>query len=226
MACPGSFPLERPDDSGYRNAMTITAFDLALYSGALLILFLTPGPVWVALTARALSGGFHAAWPLALGVVIGDALWPLLAVLGVAWLVSVFASFMVVLKWVASVVFLLMGAVILKNADRTIASDSRLTRPGMWAGFLAGVAVILGNPKAILFYMGVLPGFFDLTQVTVLDIAAIMGISMLVPLLGNLCFALFIDRARRLLTSRAALRRTNITAGCLLILVGLIIPLT
>ncbi len=63
--------------------MTISPFDLALYAGALLILFLTPGPVWVALTARALSGGFHAAWPLALGVVVGDALWPLLAVLGV-----------------------------------------------------------------------------------------------------------------------------------------------
>ena len=28
----------------------------------------------------------------------------------------------------------------------------------MWAGFVAGLALILGNPKAILFYMGVLPG--------------------------------------------------------------------
>lgn len=206
--------------------VTITPFDLALYSGALLVLFLTPGPVWVALTARALSGGFHAAWPLALGVVVGDALWPLLAVLGVAWLVSVFSSFMLALKWVAAAVFLVMGGLILRNAGRTIARDSRLTRPGMWAGFLAGVAVILGNPKAILFYMGVLPGFFDLTQVTKWDVLAIMAASILVPLLGNLCFALFIDRARRLLTSPQALRRTNLTAGGLLIAVGVVIPFT
>ena len=41
-------------------------------------------------------------------------------------------------------------------------ADSRLTRPGRWAGFAAGVAAVIGNPKAILFYMGVLPGFFDL----------------------------------------------------------------
>ena len=61
------------------NAVVLMA---ALYVGALLILFLTPGPVWVALTARALSGGFHAAWPLAFGVVVGDVLWPLLAILG------------------------------------------------------------------------------------------------------------------------------------------------
>ena len=206
--------------------MTITPPELALYCGALLILFLTPGPVWVALTARALSGGFHAAWPLAFGVVVGDVIWPFLAILGVTWVVSVFAGFMTVLKWVAAAVFLIMGALIIRNADKTIASDSRLTRPGMWAGFLAGVAVILGNPKAILFYMGVLPGFFDLTQVTGPDIAAIVAASMIVPLIGNLFFAFFIDRARRLLTSPRALRRTNLIAGWLLIGVGCVIPLT
>ncbi|MEM9975543.1 MAG: LysE family translocator [Pseudomonadota bacterium] len=205
--------------------MTISPSELALYAGALLILFLTPGPVWVALTARALSGGFHAAWPVALGVVVGDVLWPLLAILGITWIVSTFAGFMLVLKWVAAAVFLAMGALILRNADKTIAADSRLTRPGMWAGFLAGVAVILGNPKAILFYTGVLPGFFDLTRVTTADIAAIVLASMIVPLVGNVFFALFIDRTRRLLTSPRALRRTNLVAGWLLIGVGLVIPL-
>ena len=206
--------------------MTITLVDAALYAGALLILFLTPGPVWVALTARALSGGFNAAWPLAFGVVVGDVLWPLLAILGVTWIVSVFSGFMTVLTWVASLVFLAMGALLIRNRNKSIASDSRLTRPGMWAGFLAGLAVILGNPKAILFYMGVLPGFFDLTALTWADIAVICVLSFIVPLLGNLSLAVFIDRARRLLTSPRALRRTNVISGILLICVGLVIPLT
>jgi len=204
--------------------MTVSLADLLLYAGALVVLFLTPGPVWVALIARSLSGGFRAAWPLALGVVVGDVLWPLLAILGVTWIVSQFAGFMIVLKWVACLTFLVMGALILKSANRTIASDSRLTRPGMWAGFLAGIAVILGNPKAILFYMGMLPGFFDLTVLTPVDIAAICAISFIVPLLGNLVLAASIHRAKRFLTSPKALRRTNITAGTLLILVGVLIP--
>ncbi|MDG1801447.1 MAG: LysE family transporter, partial [Paracoccaceae bacterium] len=80
--------------------MTVSASDLLLYAGALFILFLTPGPVWVALLARALSGGFRSAWPLALGVVVGDVLWPLLAILGVTWLVSEFSGFTQVLQWV------------------------------------------------------------------------------------------------------------------------------
>ena len=203
--------------------MTLSATELALYAGALFILFLTPGPVWLALTARALSGGFHSAWPLALGVVIGDALWPLLAILGVTWIVGQMEEFLTILRFVGAGMFVTMGVLLIRNADKTIAGDSRLTRPGMWAGFIAGLVVILGNPKAILFYMGVLPGFFDLTQVTWVDIAAIMATSMLVPFIGNLIFAAFVDRIRRFLASGEAIRRTNLIAGGLMIMVGVLI---
>ncbi len=206
--------------------MTVTASDLGLYAVAVAILFLTPGPVWVALLARALSGGFRSAWPLALGVVIGDAIWPFLAIIGVTWIVSVYAGFLTVLKWVAVAFFIGMGIMILRNANKEISTDNRLTRPGMWAGFVAGLAVILGNPKAILFYMGMLPGFFDLTTVTAPDIAAIMAVSMVVPLAGNLLLAAFVERLRRLLSTPKAIRRMNISAGCMLIVVGLIIPFT
>lgn len=78
--------------------MTLNPNDLLLYCGALFILFLTPGPVWLALTARGLSGGFHAAWPLAVGVAVGDIVWPLVAVLGISWILSVFDTFMAVLR--------------------------------------------------------------------------------------------------------------------------------
>ncbi|MRU15630.1 LysE family translocator [Roseovarius sp. A21] len=200
--------------------MSLTPFDLWLYAGAMLVLFLTPGPVWLALMARGMGGGFPAAWPLALGVAVGDILWPLLAVLGVTWVASTFDGLMVALKYVAVVMFAVMGILLIRNADRTIAADSRLTRPGAWAGFMAGLAVILGNPKAILFYMGMLPGFFDLASVTPLDIVAIVAISFIVPLGGNLTMAFFIDRLRRLLASPRALRRTNIVSGVLLIVVA------
>jgi len=206
--------------------MTISAYELLLYAGALLILFMTPGPVWVALLARSLSGGFQAAWPLAIGVAIGDIFWPLVAVLGVTWLVSVFSSFMLVLQWVAVVVFIVLGVSLIRRADDALSANSRLTRPGMWAGFVAGLAVILGNPKAVLFYMGVLPGFFDLTAVTMWDLIAICTLSFMVPLIGNLALAGFVDRVRGVLKSPRAVRRMNVTAGWLLVGVGLVIGLT
>ncbi|MDR9393899.1 MAG: LysE family translocator [Roseovarius sp.] len=206
--------------------MTLSMAELWLYAGGILVLFLTPGPVWLALMARGMSGGFHAAWPLALGVAVGDVLWPLLAVLGVSWLVSAVDGFLILLRWVAVIMFAAMGLLLIRHADRTITADSRLTRPGRWAGFMAGLAVILGNPKAILFYMGMLPGFFDLTRVTPPDIAAIVTISFIVPLAGNLTLALFLGRVRRLLASPGALRRTNLASGALLIVVAGLIALT
>ncbi|MCB1313893.1 MAG: LysE family translocator [Sedimentitalea sp.] len=206
--------------------MTVTPWDLSLYAGALLILFLTPGPVWLALMARSVSGGFQAAWPLALGVAVGDVLWPFLAILGVSWVVAQIESFVSILRYVASAVFLVMGWSIIRHAGQPVSENRRLTRPGRWAGFLAGNAAILGNPKAILFYMGVLPGFFDLSRVTAPDIAVIVLLSVLVPLVGNLVFAALIGRMRRYLTTPQALKRTNQISGALLILVGLILPFT
>ena len=204
--------------------MTLATSDLVLYAIAVLILFLTPGPVWVALLARAMSGGFQAALPLALGVAVGDAVWPIIAILGVSWVVNEIDGIMTILRYVAAVVFLVMGVSLTLKSENILDSDSRLTRPGMWAGFIAGVVVILGNPKAILFYMGVLPGFFDLIKVTFLDAVVIVTVSISVPFLGNLLLASFVNRARVFLQSPRVVRRINTVSGVMLIAVGTAIP--
>jgi threonine/homoserine/homoserine lactone efflux protein len=204
--------------------MTISIYELALYALGMAGLWSVPGPVWVALTARALAGGFAAAWPLAIGVALGDLIWPLAAILGLSWIESSYGDLLSLLRWAAAVIFLVMGVLLLRRpADRPDA-DSRLTRPGLWAGFSVGVAAVVGNPKAILFYMGALPGFFALDRLTAVDIGLIIGISALVPMAGNLGLALFLDRARQLLSSPENLRRLNVVSGVLLIGVGLAIP--
>lgn len=204
--------------------MTVSAYQLLLYAGGMAALWAVPGPVWVALTARSLSGGFAAAWPLAVGVALGDLIWPLAAVLGLTWIESVYGDFLVMLRWVAAGVFLFMGVMLIRKPAATLSADSKLTRPGAWAGFTVGMAVVFGNPKAMLFYMGALPGFFDLGRLTWADTLAIITISALVPMAGNLSLALFLDRARRLLSSPENVRKLNIGAGALLVLVGLVIP--
>lgn len=205
--------------------MTITSTELLLYAGALAILFLTPGPVWVGLLARSLSGGFKAAWPLALGVVVGDVIWSLFAVLGMAWVTEQYPETLTALKWIAAATFIFMGFMILRNASKDLTkADTKLTRPGIWAGFVAGLAVIIGNPKAILFYMGMLPGFFDLSAFTTADIIAVAAMSAVVPLVGNLFMAAMIDGMRRLLRSPSSIRKMNLTAGGLLVAVGMAIP--
>jgi threonine/homoserine/homoserine lactone efflux protein len=206
--------------------MTVTIWQLLIYAAGMAALWAVPGPVWVALLARTLSGGFASAWPLAVGVVLGDLMWPAIAIFGLSWIVSVYAGFLTALKYVAAVTFAVMGVLLIRKSGNLMGADSRLTKPGRLAGFLTGVAAVIGNPKAILFYMGVLPGFFDMTSLNGRDTVAILAISAVVPLAGNLALALFLDRARSLLSSPERVQMLNRISGVLLILVGIAIALT
>jgi threonine/homoserine/homoserine lactone efflux protein len=206
--------------------MTLTAAELGLYALGMAGLWAVPGPVWVALLARALSGGFAAAWPLALGVTLGDFLWPALAIFGMGWVLSVYGEALQILRWIAAATFAVMGALLIAKSGTLMSADSKLTRPGQLAGLMTGVAAVVGNPKAILFYMTVLPAFFgDLSRLTTVDIASILAVSVAVPLVGNLGLALFLDRARVLLLNPARVQMLNRISGGLLILVACAIPL-
>ena len=206
--------------------MTLTAPELGLYALGMAGLWAVPGPVWVALLARALSGGFAAAWPLALGVTLGDFLWPALAIFGMGWVLSVYGEALHVLRWIAAATFAVMGALLIAKSGTLMSADSKMTRPGRLAGLMTGVAAVVGNPKAILFYMTVLPAFFgDLSRLTAVDIACILAVSVAVPLVGNLGLALFLDRVRVLLSNPARVQMLNRISGGLLILVACAIPL-
>ena len=211
---------------GRCSEMTVTLWQLLIYMAGMAALWAVPGPVWVALLARSLAGGFAAAWPMAVGVVLGDLMWPALAIFGLSWIVSVYADFLHMLKLVAAVTFGVMGLILIRKSGEMMGADSRLTRPGRLAGFMTGVAAVIGNPKAILFYLTVLPGFFDLSRLNGLDITAILAVSAAVPLAGNLGLALFLDRARDLLASPERVQMMNRISGVLLILVGMAIALT
>lgn len=203
--------------------MSLSLYELWLYGLAILILFLTPGPVWVAIIARAIASGFHGIWPLALGVAVGDFIWPLAAMAGVGVLVSLNAHFLNYLAFIAAAIFFVMGAMLIRHADVQPERMTRLTRQGFLAGFTAGALIIISNPKAILFYMGVLPGFFDLRAITLADALAVSFVSMGVPFCGNIILGLMVGTSRSILDKPKNLKRLNVTSGILLIGVGIAI---
>jgi threonine/homoserine/homoserine lactone efflux protein len=206
--------------------MTVTGGQLAAYAGALAVLVVTPGPVVVALIARAATGGVRAAVPLAAGVAVGDVAWPLAAMLGIGVVSTAWAGFLTVLRYLGAAILVWMGVSLVRKAGALAhAAANGAVRERGWSGFAAGLAVIAGNPKAILFYAGVLPGFFDFRRLTLLDMAVVCLVSAAVPFLGNLAWAALFARARRWLADPAAMRRVHIGAGVALVAVGVAIAL-
>ncbi len=118
------------------------------------------------------------------------------------------------------------GYRVISDPGSPLQAESKLTKEGVLAGFLAGLMVIIGNPKAMLFYIGILPGFFDVSRLQMADIAVIALISALAPFTGNLILGLAVGRARQLISSVCARRRLNQGSGIILIAVGGLILVT
>ena len=205
--------------------MTITSTQLFLYFGALIILFLTPGPVWIAIIARTVSGGSKSALSLTLGVSLGDMLWPAIVFLGLGFLISIYSDIFILIRYLSAAILSLMGLQVILTAQKTISSNTRLTKSGFFAGFSAGFIAIIANPKAALFYLTLLPGFFDFTMIGYVDLFIISAISFSVPMLGNVILILFLSKLRNLISSQKSIRTINVISGALLIVVGLIIVL-
>ena len=204
--------------------MSISFSDLIFYAFGIFVLFLTPGPVWIAIISRSITGGLSGAAPLAAGVAIGDIIWPTIAIAGSAALAASYANLLLYLKYLAVIIFVVLGINLINNQDSKIGSQNlKLSKSRELAGFTAGLLVIIGNPKAALFYLGILPGFFNLSKLTIADCITIALVSSLIPFLGNLTLAVMVEKSREILGSAAAVRKLNILSGCLLIFVGLLI---
>ena len=155
---------------------------------------------------------------------IGDIIWPTLAIAGSAALAASYADLLLYLKYFAVIIFLVLGINLISNHNSKISLQNlKLSKSSELAGFTAGLLVIIGNPKAALFYLGILPGFFTLGSLTITDCVVISLVSSLIPFLGNLVLAVMVEKSREILSSAAAMRKLNILSGCLLIFVGLFI---
>ena len=203
--------------------MTITSGQITLYFGALIILFLTPGPVWIAIIARTVSGGSKSSISLALGVSLGDTLWPIIVFLGLGFLISLYSDILLVIRYFAAAILAIMGLQIILKRNYILKENNRLTKAGFFSGFSAGFIAITANPKASLFYLTLLPGFFDFSKINMFDLTIISATSFSVPMIGNLLLIFFLDRVRFFLSSAKAISTTNLLSGISLIIVGIVI---
>jgi len=190
--------------------MTITTIMALL--GAMLVLAAIPGPGVIAVVARSLSGGLaHGAVTVA-GIIVGDFVFILLAIYGLSAMAEVLGHFFFLVKYIGGAYLIWLGIDLLRST-----STSRhlvvVVETSWRQHFMSGFLVTLGNPKAILFYVGFFPAFLDLSVISPVDIAIIMGIATFA--IGGVMFgyAYMASRAQILLKSPRAKRILDRVAG-------------
>lgn len=187
---------------------------LLIFAAALAVAAGSPGPSIAALVARVLSRGHRDVWPFLAAMWLGEALWLGWAVWGLTALAARFALGFLVLKWLG-VAYLLWLAWKMWRAP-VAAPGEMPDRTSAWGMFGAGLAVTLGNPKIMVFYLALLPAILDLSGVTLAGWAELTLTMFAVLIAVDVAWVLAATQARRLLRSPAALRLANrLSAGLL-----------
>ena len=199
--------------------VSMSILSLLSLAAAVFILAITPGPGVMATVARGMASGFAPAAAVAAGIVCGDLVFLFLALFGLSAIAELLGDLFLLVRFLGGGYLILLGLGLLFKARPTRPSNTA-TEQGKGAPFCSGLAITLGNPKVILFYLGFLPGFLDMEQMNLTGMACtalVVGLVLGSVMLG---YGYLAAHARSLFTSRNLHRKLDRTAGTMLIGTG------
>lgn len=166
----------------------------------------TPGPGVAAVIARSLGHGLRGAPAFIGGFLVGDLIWFTFAATGLAMLAQSAYTVFLVIKY-AGVVYLLYLAYRLWTAPAdAIGEKGEVREERALRLFLGSLALTLGNPKTMIFFLAVLPTVVELKTLSVSGFFEIVLVilTVLPVVLGGYAFGA--SRARRLLSKPKTVR--------------------
>lgn len=182
---------------------------LAIFAGALAMVAGSPGPSIAALVSRVLAHGWRDVVPFTVAMWVGEAIWLTLAVFGLAALAETLHWAFVSMQYLG-VAYLLYLAWKTWTAPVSVeAGDSiRYTGSGLRM-FMTGLAVTLGNPKIMVFYLALLPTIIELAGISLIAWMKLTVTMLVVLAVIDIAYIVFATQARRLLKSSRAVRISN-----------------
>jgi threonine/homoserine/homoserine lactone efflux protein len=93
------------------------------------------------------------------------------------------------------------------------ADTQAVTPDGYGRLFLTGLAINLGNPKVILFFLALLPTVVNIGSLTPLGFAELAAVIVVIASTVLTAYALLASRARRLFSSTRSVRLVNRGSG-------------
>ena len=146
-----------------------------------------------------------------LGIVLGDLVFILLAVLGLSAVAETMGEVFVVIRYLGAAYLLWIGYSLLSSGkDQPIRLKETKSRTSLVASLLAGFLLTLGDVKAIFFYISLFPAFMDLSALTITDLSVIVLITVVAVGGVKISYAFSANRIVQLSTgSKVGLRLDN-----------------
>jgi threonine/homoserine/homoserine lactone efflux protein len=191
-----------------------------LYCGLYAVAIAVPGPGVIAIVARAMGSGFKSVIPGTLGILAGDLCLMTLSAFGLALIAQAMGHLFLIVK-IAGGLYLFYLAY--KYWTAKVEDEGEVVPQSAGRGFLAYLGLTLGNPKAIAFFVALLPVAVnprELNPIGYLQLCA--ATFVLIPAI-TLGYAALASQLSRFVASRKARLRINKGAGAVMAGAGCLI---
>lgn len=185
---------------------------LALFAAVYAVAVASPGPGVFALVARVLARGTRGVPAFIAGFLVGDLLWFSIAATGFALLAQSFAALFIGIRYLGAAYLAYLAWRAWTAPVEPISGEPVHGESGARL-FLGGLALTLGNPKVVLFFLALLPTVMDLEHLTPLGMIEIAATIVAVLSATLTAYAVAAIRVRRLFVSVGARRAINRGAG-------------
>lgn len=203
-----------------QSSMTLNSM-VALF-GTMVVLAFIPSVSVLAVSARSAAFGFAHGVVTAAGIVVGDIIYILLAIYGLSVLADLMGGNFSLVRYLGGAYLIWLGIALWRSGALAEKGDEEI-ESSLLSSFFSGLFITLADQKAILFYLGFFPAFVDLAVVSVFDTGIIIVIAIVAVGGAKLVYAYMADRASLILRNSRTYKVINITAGSVMIGVGVFI---
>ena len=128
-------------------------------------LSLSPGPAVFYTVAQGVRGGLRRTLPAAAGILTANGIYFALSATSLGAIIAASARFFTVAKWVGAAYLIYLGLKALYSANSmpsvALGENPEVRDRGLRKVYLGALTLQLANPKALLFFLALLPQFIE-----------------------------------------------------------------
>jgi len=190
------------------------------FTVAMIIYVVTPGPGVMAVVARSLADGMAATIPHIMGIVTGNLIYLLASIYGLSWIASQMGQTFLLIKIVGGAYLVYIGVRLWRSSGEITALRDRQPKTVL-ATFFTGLMITASNPKAILFYLAILPVVIDINTINLQTLVPVMIINslVLIAIVGG--YSAIAATVRQLFNNSHTMKKLNKGAGSIMIAAGI-----
>ncbi len=173
--------------------------------------------------ARSVSAGRVSGAFSALGIVAGDLVFVVMALVGMSILAEGLGALFSVVKYCGGAYLFWLGFCLIKSKPSLNIQRTTNRASSFAADFLVGLFLTLGDVKAILFYASIFPALVDMEAIGLWDISLITAITAVTVGGVKLAYAVFAAKIVENLRGRVSSEAPRKFGGALMIGCGLML---